>query len=103
VLAALPVGFAVYAVYILILHWGHMAYDDPPSMEIALLAIGVLGCYLLFWKRAQPSRPYLAGFFIAALLAGLAYSGWWRTEILYDRLVINSYYAQSHSLLKPAQ
>jgi hypothetical protein len=54
-------------------------------------------------KGGPACRPYLAGFFVAALLAGIAYSGWWRTEILYDRLVINSYYAQSHSLLKPVQ
>jgi hypothetical protein len=78
-------------------------YDDPPSMEITLLAIGVVGCCLVLWKGTQPSRPYLGAFFLAALLAGLAYFGWWRTEIMYDRLVIDSFYAQSHSLLKLTQ
>jgi hypothetical protein len=102
VLAVLPIAVATYAVYILILHSTHMAFDDPPSMEISLLAIGMIGCCLLLWKEVQP-RPYLAGFFLAALLAGIAYSGWWRTEILYDRLVINVFYAQSHGLLKPIQ
>lgn len=103
VLAILPIGLVGFALYMLYRHWGHTAYDDPPSMEITLLAIGVVGCCLVLWKGTQPSRPYRFAFFLAALLAGLAYSGWWRTEIMYDRLVIDSFYAQSHSLLKLTQ
>ncbi len=117
VLAALPIGLIFYAVYSFAWHFvcrrgfqPNAVFDDPPLMELTWLAIGAVGCCLLLWKGAQPvwkgaqpARPYLALFFLAALLAGLAYSGWWRTEILYDRLVINTYYAQSHSLLKPTQ
>jgi len=105
VLAALPIGLGGYGAYSLLGHLGRKAYDDPPLMELTCLAIGAVGCCLLLWKGVQPSpsRPYLALFSLAALLAVLAYSGWWRTEILYDRLVINTYYAQSHSLPKPAQ
>jgi hypothetical protein len=117
VLALLPFGLVVYAVNSLIKHLlirplqhPNTVFDDPPLMELTWLAIGVVGCCLLLWKGAQPvwkgaqpARPYLALFSLAALLAVLAYAGWWRTEILYDRLVINTYYAQSHNLLKPTQ
>jgi hypothetical protein len=30
----------------------------------------------------------------------MVYAGWYWTEILYDRLVLYSYYAQTHGLLK---
>ena len=73
--------------------------DDPPAMELTLLILGLGGFYSV-WKGSPGSWQYGKGFWAAALATGLAYAGWYLTEIQYDRLVIYSFYAQSHGLLK---
>jgi hypothetical protein len=73
--------------------------DDPPAMELTFLILGLGGFYSM-WKGKAGSWQYAKGFWAAALATGLAYAGWYLTEIQYDRLVIYSFYAQTHGLLK---
>jgi hypothetical protein len=72
--------------------------DDPPFTELTLLLMGVGGCYVT-WKGAKGSWPRGTGW-VSLLFAALAYSGWYWTEILYDRMIIYSAYASQHHLLK---
>jgi hypothetical protein len=72
----------------------HYEPDDPPFTELTLLLLGLGGCYVI-WKRTRGSWPQGTGW-VSLLLACLAYSGWYWTEIVYDRLVIYSYYASQH-------
>lgn len=76
--------------------------DDPPFMELTLLLLGFGGWYLLR-RGAQTTWNYGVGFLAALLPTALVYAGWYWTEILYDRLVLNSFYAESHGLLKLVQ
>jgi len=123
----LPVGLLVYFFFYALL-WNHMDIhrpeqivrmfhrwipNDPPFMELCGLLLAVAGLCLA-WKPAVVQAPkpvgigdpepttvpsYRALSVISFLLTAIAYCGWYWTEILYDRLVINSYYA-SHHLLK---
>jgi len=73
--------------------------DEPPSAELTFLILALGGFYLV--RKGKPGTwQYAKGFWAAALATGLAYIGWYLTEIRYDELVIYSYYAQSHELLK---
>jgi hypothetical protein len=92
--------------------------SDPPFMEFALILLAVAGCYLAAKKPdtfvpTPPREPaadapvdiaarvsYFTGMIISFLLTSVAYSGWYWTEILYDRLVIYSFYA-NHAKLSP--
>jgi hypothetical protein len=92
--------------------------DDPPFMEFTALLLAVAG-YCLATKKIIPpvhSSPpqtgsdqsaettgrvsYVTGMIVSFVLTAGAYCGWYWTEILYDRMVIFSYYA-SHSKLSP--
>jgi len=73
--------------------------DEPPALEFTFLILGLGGFYSV-WKGNAGSWPYAKGLWAALLATGLAYAGWYLTEIQYDRLVIYSFYAQSHGLLK---
>jgi len=105
----LPIGLLVYVLYALF--WNHLRlfrhpnsfhleFDDPPFMEFTLLLLGAGGCYVV-WKDVTGSWPHGTGW-VSLLFAALAYSGWYWSEILYDRLVIHSFYAGQH-LLKLTQ
>jgi hypothetical protein len=115
-LAILPVALLLYVYYALL--WHHLQIphplllfrhplllfkspDDPPFMELTLLLVGIGGCCVIA-KGTKGWWPPGTGL-VSLFLTGLAYCGWYWTEILYDRLVIYSYYAQSHSLLKLTQ
>ncbi len=94
--------------------------DNPPFMEFSGLVLALAGYYLASRKAnpavhgSQPAheadsdpppgaaerQSYLSGLIVASLLTGVAYSGWFWTEILYDRMVIYSFYA-NHNLVKP--
>jgi hypothetical protein len=98
----LPIALLSYALYALF--WNHfglfahpqLEFDDPPFMELTLLLLGAGGCYVA-WKGAQTSWLKGTGW-VSLLFAALACSGWYWTEILYDRLVIHSFYAGQHLL-----
>lgn len=93
----------------------HLSPDDPPFMECAGLMLALAGLYLATRHtppRASPTPRgseivlktdmrtfYGTGFIVAALLTAVSYGGWYWTEVLYDRMVIDSYYA-IHYLLK---
>jgi hypothetical protein len=72
--------------------------DDPPFTELILLFLGLGGCYVV-GKESQGSWPRGTGW-VSLLFTALAYSGWYWTEILYDRLIIYSFYASQHLPLK---
>ena len=76
--------------------------NDPPFTELTLMLLAIAGGYL---SVNQPKPPrlvsYGTGCLAAFLLTGLAYAGWYWTEILYDRMVISSYYASHYLLVKP--
>jgi hypothetical protein len=111
----LPIGILVYALYALL--WNHLGWRDikwnlqllqnpfqlvqlkiydPPFMELTLLLFGAGGCYAA-WKSAKGLWPQGTGW-VSLLFAALAYAGWYWSEILYDRLVIYSFYASEHLL-----
>jgi hypothetical protein len=78
--------------------------DDPPFMEFTLLLVAALGCYAIARgvKCAWPRWTILA----SLLFTALAYSGWYWTEILYDQLIMQSFYAGysgQHPLLRLTQ
>jgi hypothetical protein len=106
----LPTVLLLYTLYALL--WNHLKLlphphrfllkvDDPPFMELTILLLGAGGWYVAV-KRAKGSWPYGTGW-VSLLFAALAYSGWYWTEILYDRQVIYSFYANQHHLLKLTQ
>lgn len=74
--------------------------DDPPFMEFTFLLLGVAGCYLV-WKGIEGSWKFGTGFLAALFPTAMVYAGWYWTEILYNRLVLYSYFAQTQGLLKP--
>jgi hypothetical protein len=74
---------------------------DPPFMELTFLLLGVCASCVV-GKVNQASWKYGTGLRIALLLTGLAYAGWYWTEIMYDQLVLYSYFAGSTGLLKLA-
>ena len=99
----------------------HWVPDDPPFMEFAGLLLAAAGLCLAWTSiKAHPVAPheptanrlstatvpatarpsYQSGLIISFLLTWMAYGGWYWTEILYDRMVINSFYAM-HSKLLP--
>jgi hypothetical protein len=100
----MPIALSLYA--LCAIFWNHVGlfghaqfdFDDPPFMEITLLLLGAGGCYAA-WKGAKGLWPQGTGW-VSLLFAALAYAGWYWSEILYDRLVIYSFYASEH-LLKP--
>ena len=68
----------------------------PPLMEVALILLALAGLFLA-WKQV-PQRPYECAFMFSAVLTGLAISGWWYSEILYDHTVIYFFYAHAHKV-----
>jgi len=104
----LPVAVMFYAFYAFGNHFAllgqgpkpppfQLTLDDPPFTEITLLLLGVGGCYVVF-KEVRTSWPRGTGW-VSFLFTVLAYSGWYWTEILYDRMVIYSFYAVQNHLL----
>jgi hypothetical protein len=101
-----PIGLLLYALYAMLCHFHlchyplHFRYesDDPPFMELTLLLLGGGGWYVAA-KGTKGSWPQGTGW-VSLLLTALAYSGWYWTEILYDRMIIYSAYASQHHLLK---
>jgi len=79
---------ASYAVF---QHVKTRGYDNPPFMEFTLYLLSGAGGYVLL---RGTRRTYRASVLVSLLLFGaLAFLGWWWTEVLYDHLVIHSFYA----------
>ena len=103
----LPLALLLYAFYTLL--WNHLRLwngfrlelDDPPFMELTLLLLAAGGCWAAR-NGAKGSWPQGSGL-VSFLLAAMAYCGWYWTEILYDQLIIYSFYAAEHPLLKLTQ
>jgi len=94
-----PVVLIIYVIVMLHKHFRDTPYDAP-SMEVTWLIIGLGGCYVL-WKGVQGRQlPYGRILIVAVLVTVMAGLGWWRTEVVYNHLVLNSFYAQGHSLQK---
>ena len=94
-----PGAFFVFGLCMLYLHFQHNAINAPPFVELTFTLLGVLGCVAL--RKGEDRRWY--GFVLLVslmLLTGVAYLGWWSTEVLYDREVIYRFYALSHAPLK---
>lgn len=97
-----PIALLLYGVYALLCHYKlfperhvlQIRLDDPPFMELAVMLLGGAGWYLAA-KGTKGSWPQGTGW-VSLLLAAVAYSGWYWTEIMYDRLVIYSFYASQH-------
>jgi hypothetical protein len=96
----IPIALFVGGWRVLIHHVMHNSLNDPPFMEFTFIVLGFAGGYV-FWKGAPP-RAYGAGLLLSILLSGIAYFGWWWTEVLYDQQVLHSFYAQSRHILTPA-
>jgi len=76
-------------------HWSvSKLLEAPPMMELVLIAIALAGVWVV-WVSAKgvPERCYGRWSIFSLLLTLLAFSGWWFTEILYDRTVVYFYYA----------
>jgi hypothetical protein len=99
-LSAVILGWAIYAT---VQHFSKhpQLASEPPLMEITLILLAVAGLCLAW--RDVPQRPYECGFMFSFVLTGLAFSGWWYSEILYDHTVIYFFYAHTHqaSILVP--
>lgn len=92
----------------------HWSPDDPPFMECAGVMLALAGLYLATRDKSLRASPtprdseivpkgdartfYGTGVIVALLLTTVAYGGWYWTEILYDRMVIDSYYVTQHLL-----
>ncbi|HEY6768591.1 MAG TPA: hypothetical protein VI386_27850 [Candidatus Sulfotelmatobacter sp.] len=95
-LSLLLFAWALYAtIHHLGNHWHNLA-SEPPLMEGLLFAIALGGISVT--RRSVPDRAYGYGLIFSALLTMLAFSGWWSSEVLYDRTVIFNIYAFSHNL-----
>jgi hypothetical protein len=98
-LAFVPGFFFVLGLYSLSHHFQTKDINDAPFMELTVIMLGAAG-FVALW-RGEQRRWYGFGLFASLLLLTVvAYLGWWRTEVLYDRQVIYSFYAQTHLSLK---
>jgi hypothetical protein len=74
----------------------HIAYNlghnlsEPPIVESALILLGLVGPLVV--SRQEQPRFYFNGCLIGLSLFVIAYGGWWWTEVMYDQLVLHSFY-----------
>jgi len=96
-LIVVSVGILVWGIMAMYRHLGehHSIAGEPPLLEIILIVLAVAGLSLVL--RDVPERPYECGCMFSAVLTGLALSGWWYSEILYDHTVIYFFYAHTHT------
>jgi hypothetical protein len=77
---------------LLFIHIPHNALDDPPFMEFTAVVLGLVGMGIC-WRGSRGPTSFSRLLVIASLLTLFAGFGWWWAEVLYDRLVIYSFYA----------
>jgi hypothetical protein len=95
----LPALLLVGTFYALHQHFRHSEINDPPFMEFTLLILAVAGSYTL-WKGTPERGWFGTGFLLSFLFFGIAFFGWWWTEVLYNQQVNYSFYVQTHNLLR---
>jgi hypothetical protein len=95
----LPALLLVGTFYALYQHSRHGEINEPPFMEFTLLILAAAGGYTL-WKGAPERRWFGTGFLLSFLFFGMAFFGWWWTEVLYNQQVNYSFYVDSHNLLR---
>ena len=89
-LALLAIGFGSLRV-----HFQESSISEAPFMEIAVILLGAAGLRGLY--KGENREWYGHSLFLLMLLFFVvAYLGWWRTEVLYSRQVIYSFYAQRY-------
>jgi hypothetical protein len=99
VLGLVPLLFLVLGLYWLRCHFQRTDINEAPFIEVTLILLGVAGLCGLY--KAESRKLYGHHLVLLLLLfSGVAYLGWWRTEVLYSRQVIDSFYAQRNVLLK---
>ena len=99
ILAFVPGLFFFLGVISLFHHFQTKDINDAPFMELTVILLGFTGFFSLW--RGEQRRWYGFGLFtLLLLLTFVAYLGWWRTEVLYDRQIIYSFYAQTHPSLQ---
>jgi hypothetical protein len=97
VLGLVPLLFLALGLYWLRAHFQRMGINDAPFMEVTLILLGVAGLCGLY--KAESREWYGHRLFLLLLLfTVVAFLGWWRTEVVYSRQVIDSFYAQRHVL-----
>ena len=94
----LPTVLVLFGVVSLGVHVAtHHNLDDPPFMEFAFIMLGLAAGSVA--SKGAPKAPYVSYLLVSAVLTVIAYFGWWWSEVLYDRQVLYSFYANTHSLL----
>jgi len=94
-----PFLFLVPALYSLKGHFQASGIDEAPFMEVTFILLGAAA--LRGPHNGESRRWYEHGLFLVLLLfLGVACLAWWRTEALYSRQVIDSFYAQRHAWVK---
>lgn len=94
-LALVPASFSALGLYSLYVHCQRTGVNEAPFMELTLILLGVAGLVAL--RKGEQRRWYGPGLLLSLLLlTAIACLAWWRTEVLYDRQVVYSFYAQSH-------
>jgi len=94
VVALLVLGWAADATFDHLHDHLHRMAGDPPLMEVVLLAIAIAG-FVVAW-RGVSKRSYFCGLMFSAMLTGIAFFGWWYSEILYTKNIIFFFYAKDH-------
>ena len=96
VLLALVALLTLYALY---QHLHRSEANDPPFMEFTSLILAAAGGYTL-WKGTPARWWFGTGFLLSFSLFGMAFFGWWWTEVMYNQQVNYSFYVNTHNLLR---
>jgi hypothetical protein len=64
--------------------------SEPPMVESASILLGLIGPLVV--SRQEQPRFYFNGCLVGLTLYVIAFGGWWWTEVMYDQLVLHSFY-----------
>jgi hypothetical protein len=84
--------FTAGLLILFLIHNRQHGLDDPPFMEFTAIVLGAVGMGIRLWGSPKQNH-YLYWVGTASLLTLVAGFGWWWSEVLYDRLVLYSFYA----------
>jgi hypothetical protein len=68
--------------------------SEPPMVESASILLGLVGPLVV--SRPEQPRFYFNGCLVGLTVYLIAFGGWWWTEVMYDQLVLHSFYMLSH-------